>query len=273
VRYSITDYRLLPQTSPNAAGAARGQREEQSVFVHALSGAAAFAAAMRLFRSYPLAVSPWSDDGWRRSIVLHHGSGFFVLSQDPAEHFVLRAWGDGDYQEIRPVDLVPVAVHEVLTEGMPIPRDGALLGWVSDRQASVLLSVYHGHPGGPQIRVLPMVGSEPLQWPPFTADPLDDGRLWEYLDRGELVDLAPVVTSEPGCAFWVPSQNRDRAGQSHGCVVIGHSLPSEEFWLPAGIYMDHWMLREGVPVPPAGHLLALPGTVDLSRRLALTAAV
>ena len=27
------------------------------------------------------------------------------------------------------------------------------------------------------------------------------------------------------------------------------------------------MLREGVPTPPATHLLTLPGTTDLSRRL------
>jgi hypothetical protein len=59
------------------------------VFVHALSGAASFAAALKLFRTYPLAVSPWSDDGWQRSLVLRYGSGFFVLSQDPAR--ALRA--------------------------------------------------------------------------------------------------------------------------------------------------------------------------------------
>ena len=244
------------------------------MFAHAQSGAASFAAAMRLFRTYPLAVSPWFYDGWQqRSLVLYHGGGFFVLSQDPADHFILRPWGDGDYQEIRPVEPVPAVVFEILTEGMPVPRDGALLAWICDRQASVLLSAYHGHPGGPQVRVLPLVGSEPLQWPAFTARPLDDGRLWEYLDRGDLVDLAPMLTQGEGNAFWVPSQNRDRAGQAHGCVVIGQSLAAEEFWLPAGVYMDHWMLREGVPAPPARHLIALPGTVDLSRRLALTAGV
>jgi len=66
------------------------------VFVHALSGAASFAACLRLFRSYPLAVSPWSGDGRRRSIVLRHpgidadraggGSEFFLLSQDQADY-------------------------------------------------------------------------------------------------------------------------------------------------------------------------------------------
>ena len=120
------------------------------------------------------------------------------------------------YQEIRPVDPVPAAVHRVIAEGMPVPRDGALLGWVSDRQALVLLSVCHGRPGsrlpgGPQIRVLPLVGSEPLRWPEFTVSPLEDGRLWEYLDRGELVDLAPAIAAAPDYGFWVPSQNQRRA--------------------------------------------------------------
>jgi hypothetical protein len=269
------------------------------VFAHALSGAASFAACLRLFRSYPLAVSPWSADGKYRSIVLRYPgadedrasgkNGFFVLSQDTAEHFVLRPWAGGQagdpagsgqpggfrYQEIRPVDPVPAAVHQVIAEGMPVPRDGALLGWVSDRQAMVLLSVYHGKPGsplpgGPQIRVLPLVGSEPLRWPAFTVSPLEDGRLWEYLDRGELVDLAPVLSAAPDHGFWVPSQNLRRASRSHGCVVISRSLPAPEFWLPAGVYMDHWMLREGVPAPPASHLLGLPGTIDLARRVTLT---
>ena len=37
--------------------------------------------------------------------------------------------------------------------------------------------------------------------------------------------------------------------------------------MPAGTYIDHWMLREGVPTPPAAHLLTLPGTTVLSRLL------
>jgi hypothetical protein len=266
--------------------------EEQPVFVHALSGAASFAACLRLFQSYPLAVSPWSGDGRHRWIVLRHpgieenrtgeGSDFFILSQDQSDHFVLRPWGlrePGEpgvlsYQEIRPVEPVPLAVHRVIAEGMPVPRDGALLGWVSDRQAMVAFSVYHGHPRGvwpwgPQVRALPMVGSDPMHWPAFTTSPLDDGRFWDYVDRGELVDLGPMAARAPGNAFWVPSQNTSRAAQGHGCVVVRENVPSDEFWLPAGVYMDHWMLREGVPAPPAGHLLSLPGATDLAGRSAL----
>jgi hypothetical protein len=66
----------------------------------------------------------------------------------------------------------------------------------------------------------------------------------------------------------VPSQNSGRAAQGHGCVVVRQSLTAEDYWVPEGIYMDHWMLREGVPAPPASHLLTLPGTTDLAARLA-----
>jgi hypothetical protein len=250
------------------------------VSVYALSGAASFAACLRLFRSYPIAVSPVysSSSEWQRSIVLRHcafgGSGFYVLTQDPAERFTLRPWCPDEWesQEIRPGVPVPVLCHRVITEGLPVPRDGALLGWISDRQATVLLSVHHGdvisQVNGPQMRVLAMVGSEPMRWPPFTASPFDDGRLWEYVERGEIVNLAPLVACSGGGASWVPSQNPGRACQGHGCVVVSRNLQAEDYWVPAGIYMDHWMLREGVPTPPASHLLTLPGTTDLSCRLA-----
>jgi hypothetical protein len=248
------------------------------VFVHAPSGAASFAACERLFRSYPLAVNPPSRfTGWQRSIVLRHrgfaGSGYFLLTQDPVEHFTLRPWypGEGDCQEIRPGGPVAASSHRVITAGLPVPRDLALLGWVSDRQATVLLSAYHGRaterPGLPQVRVLAQVGSEPLRWPPFTASPLDDGLLWDYAARGEIVDLAPVVARGAAQTFWIPSQNPARAAEGHGCVVVGQNLQAEDYWLPAGIYMDHWMLREGVPTPPASHLLTLPGTAALASRL------
>ena len=248
------------------------------MFVHARSGAASFAACLRLFRSYPLAVN--LSFGWHRSIVLRHrafeGSGFFVLTQDPAGHFTLRPWNpaDGECREIRPGAPVPLISHRVITEGLPVPRDGALLGWVSDRQTTVMLSVYHGRSGSlgpqacvPQVRVLAQVGSEPIRWPPFTVSPLDDGRFWEYAERGEIVDLAPVIVHGAEGAFWVPSQNPARAGQGHGCVVVSRNLQADDYWVPAGIYMDHWMLREGVPTPPASHLLTLPGATGLSRRL------
>ena len=273
------------------------------MFVHALPGAASYAACLRLFRSYPLAVN-WTHpvdtgagpaghavrgqherdkherdqaaascrSGWRRSIVLWHrgagGTGCYVLTQDPGEEFALWTWRGQlvQCQRISPGLPVPATSHQVITEGMPVPRHGALLGWVSDRQASAVMTVFHGRPdeqGGPQLRVLALSGSEPLHWPPFSASPLDDGRLWEYVERGQIVDLAPVIGRSASGAYWVPSQNPVRAGRGHGCVVVRRPMATDEYWVPAGVYMDHWMLREQVPAPPASHLVTLPGTVDL----------
>ncbi len=254
-------------------GRGLGEREEQPVSVHALSGAASFAACMRLFWSYPLAIGRCRTGGSSR-MVLRHGdaNGCYVLNRDEAGHFSLRPWGvpDAGAHRIRPVEPVLAAVHEVITQAMPVPRDGALLGWVPDRQVTVLLSVYHGAARGPQVRVLPMAGTQPLDWPAFTTSPLHDGRLWQYVDRGQLVDLTPLTTRNPGRAYWVPSQNRCRADAAHGCVVVRQNLAAEEYWLPEGVYLDHWMLREGVPTPPPAHLLTLPGTTDLARWLILS---
>jgi hypothetical protein len=288
------------------------------VFVHALPGAASFAACLRLFRSYPLAVNTLHPvdtragalpaghsvrgqhegdqaaaprrAGWRRSIMLRHrgagGTGCYVLTQDPGDDFALWTWPSRGApcqqapgqpvhgqpvhcQRIRPGLPVPATSHQVITEGMPVPRDGALLGWVSDRQAAAVMTVFHGRPdepGGPQLRVLALSGSEPLHWPPFCASPLEDGRLWEYVERGQLVDLAPVIGGSANGAYWVPSQNPVRAERGHGCVVVRRPMATDEFWVPAGVYMDHWMLREQVPAPPPGHLVSLPGTVHLGRR-------
>ena len=119
----------------------------------------------------------------------------------------------------------------------------------------------------PEVRVLAMVGGEPMRWPPFTAGPLDDGRLWEYAERGEIVDLAPLIVRGAEGAFWVPSQHPGQAGRGHGCVG-GQPEPAVGGLLGARGHL-HGPLDapRGRPSPPASHLLALPGATGLSRRL------
>ena len=204
-------------------------------------------------------------------------AGFLVLTQARDDLFAIRSWNhrDGINQEIRPGEPVPGIIHQAVTGSMPIPRDGALLGWVTDSQVTVLMAVHCRQPQPwddpvpvPEIRVMPLAGtSDLLHWPPFTASPLDDGRLWEYVERGQIVDIAPLLTHSAGRAFWVPSPDRPSAGPGKGCVVITGNLPAEEYWLPAGVYMDHWTLREGIQAPPAGRLLTQPDVVDLAHGL------
>jgi len=55
------------------------------------------------------------------------------------------------------------------------------------------------------------------------------------------------------------------AGRPAGArIVVPERLRADDFWLPAGVYADHWALREGTPVLTARQLLALPGVVDLA---------
>ena len=254
-------------------------RGEKTVQVHDLYGGASFAACSELFLHYPLAVTPHEADGGLRSMVLmNHVAGhadFLVLIQASDDLFVIRAWNrlTGISHEIRPEEPVPGIVHKAVTGSMPVPRNGALLGWVVEHQVTALLAVRVRPPERwndpvlvPEIQVMPMAGtSELLHWPPFAASPLAELRLWDYIDRGQIVDIAPLVTRQAGLAFWVPSPDRRSARPKKGSVVITDDLPAAEYWLPAGVYMDHWALREGIAAPPSASLLALPGVVDLAR--------
>lgn len=205
-------------------------------------------------------------------------AGFFVLTQASNDLFVIRAWNERNdaSQAIRPGEPISGTIHNVITGSMPVPGSGALLGWVIDSQVTALLAVQSMQPGAwaagqvpvPEILVMPMEGTiEPLHWPPFTANPLGDGRLWEYVERGELVDLIPLVAQRAGRAFWIPSPGIGAARPEKGCVVVTDSLSATEYWLSVGVYLDHRTLREGIQAPPASRLLTLPGVVDLAHGL------
>ena len=110
--------------------------------------------------------------------------------------------------------------------------------------------------------MLPLDGTtKEWHWPPFTVSPLDDWRLWEYVEWRELIDVMPLLSAEPGRAFWLPAPDGRRTGH----VILRDNIRTDAFWLPAGVYSDHWTLREGIQPPPGERLIASPGTVDLAR--------
>ena len=244
--------------------------------------AAPFTRCEQLFSCYPLAAAPHIDGRGSRSMILmaraEEEAKFFILTEtDRAFH--IRPWNCGPdaVQEIAPGEPVAGVFARVIACGMPVPQGRAVLGWAPDRQVTAILAVHGGNPAGagavpavPAMQVMPMSGTVTIDWPPFGASLLGDGRLWDYLERGDIVDIAPLLASCPGRAFRTLGQHGHGSPRGAGCVVVTANLVADEYWLPAGVYADHWMLREGIPVPPAWQLLALSSTVDMAQELRMT---
>ena len=243
------------------------------MLVHARPGDAAYAVCLGLFRHYPLAVRRhYAEHRYGSMVLLNRDAGparFFVLIMERDDQFVLRHWDrrDGARLEIGPDTPVPGDVRNLIEASVPVPRDGALLGWVSGRQVQAVIAAYGRLPepwddasAVPGVLVMPRAGSQPAEWPPLALRPLDDGQLWECLARGQLTDLTPLVSRQANRVFWVPGAD----GPAGSRIVVTERLSDDACWLPAGIYGDHWTLREGSPALTASQLLAQPGVSDLS---------
>lgn len=242
---------------------------------HTRPSDAAFAACLRLFRNYPLAVRRHYAEYRFGSLVLRDRTdkSFYVLVMERDDLFVIRPWDRRNRARvlIRPGEPAARDVRRLIESAVPVPRDGTLLGWLAGSQVQAVIASYGrltepwDDPAAvPGVLVMPPVGSRPADWPPFTAGPLEDGRLWESVRRGELADLAPVVSRRPGRVYWVPRANRPAGRRAGARIVVTERLDTDEFWLPAAIYADHWTLREGTPRWTASRLLALPGVTDLA---------
>jgi hypothetical protein len=199
---------------------------------------------------------------------------FYVLIMEWDDLFIIRPWDrrDGTRVEIRPREPVSDGIGLLLESCVPVPADGALLGWVVDTKVHALVAAHGRLPepwddpsAVPEVLVLPLAGSQPAEWPPLPADPLGGGRLWEMIHRGQLADLGPLVARRPGRVFWVPPEGGGARHYSGGRIVVTERMSTEEYWLLAGVYADQRTLREGLAVPSARQLLATPGVLDMAR--------
>ena len=118
------------------------------MLVHARSGDPAFAACLRLFRSYPMAVRRhYAEHRFGSMVLMSRDAGtsrFFVLIMEWDDLFVLRHWDrrDGPRVEIGPDQAVSAEASRVIEASVPVPRDGALLGWVSGHQVLAVLAAH-----------------------------------------------------------------------------------------------------------------------------------
>jgi hypothetical protein len=223
-----------------------------------------FTACQRLFRDYSLAVRRhYAEFRYGSMVLVARSAGtatFSVLIMERDDLFVIRPWDRRDWArvEIRPGEQVPAAIQRLIAVSVPVPRDGALLGWVASGQVRAILAAHGRLPEPwddpfvvPGIIVLPLAGSAPEKWPP---SPLTERQLWEHSERGQLADVSKIVARRAGYAFWVPA----------GHVVVTERMGTAECWLAAGVYADQQALRDGLSVPPGRELLASPGVTDLA---------
>lgn len=245
-------------------------------------GAAVFAACQRLFWHFPLAVRRHYAEHRYGSMVLVSRAGgaparFSVLIMERDDLFVIRPWDRRDWArvEIWPDQPVPAHVWELIRFSVPVPRDGALLGWVDGRQVLAILIARGRLPEPwddaspvPKVDLLPLTGSDDRRWRAVrlgtmgdqAAGGLDERVLWLRAARGQVADVCALLGRQAGVAFWVPGAI-DGYG---GCIVVTERVGTPECWLPAGIYVDPRALSDGVPAPPARQLLAQPGATDLA---------
>jgi hypothetical protein len=251
--------------------------KEHAVLAHAPSGETVFAACLRLFHSYPLAVRRhYAEHRYGSMVMMSRDAGtasFFVLIMERDDLFAIRPWDRRDWArvEIRPRGPVDDEVRRLIGSGVPVLRDGVLLGWVAGQQVRAVLAAHGRLPEPwddasvvPGTLVMPRVGSQPAERPPLTGRPLDDERLWDYVARGQLTDLTPLVSRQARRVFWVPGVD-EVGGRRVGRLVVTERLHSDDAWLPAGVYADRWAPREETTPLTASQLLALPGVTDLSR--------
>jgi hypothetical protein len=215
--------------------------------------AGAAEACRRLFSGYPLAVTgqPGSPAAWSM-VLMAPGAGkhrFFTLAVhgDGTCSLRSRSRRDGFSETIRPGAPLTGAARGILTEGIPVPRDRSLLGWVPAGQVTAMLAVYADDPDGgsplpavpdPEIRVMPLAGAPAGQLPP-PADLLADGSLWRHAAKGEITDLLPVTTRHPRQALWVPAPARRSIRRGAGAIHITSTLDGGGFQVPAGVYAAH----------------------------------
>jgi hypothetical protein len=247
------------------------------VLAVAQSGESVFAACLRLFHSYPLAVRRhYAEHRYGSMVMVSREAGaarFFVLIMERDDLFAIRPWDRRDWArvEIRPREPVDDGVRRLIGSSVPVLRDGVLLGWVAGQQVRAVLAAHGRLPEPwddatvvPGTLVMPRAGSQPAERPPLTGSPLDDASLWEYVALGQLTDLTPLVSRQAGHVFWVPGVD-EVGGRRVGRVVVTERLHADDCWLPAGVYADRWALRDDAAPLTASQLLALPGVTDLCR--------
>jgi hypothetical protein len=233
-----------------------------------------YQACAHLFADYPLAVETFEAEGdldaESRMVLILPGPDpeFFVLTRfddDRPPQYRVHPWKGQGGTDISTVSagVVPDDVAQVIAEGVPLPRDGSLFGWLDQGTVVALICVYAGPDiEQPQFSTMPRIGTPEATWTAATQ-PLFGSWFWDCCREGRLVNLAPFVGGTQNFVFWVDTIAT--LGSSVAAVEMDLSAP-DGWVLPHGVYAHYPLIKAGKSVPSLDALLADPGKVDLGPR-------
>jgi len=233
----------------------------------------------QLFSAYPLTVTVVNRHPAISSMVLMLQDGederFLVLSQDRREdkrRYSLRPWRATESVDIDPNDgAVSEEIANAVTNGVPVPCDGAMFGWRHGDDVSALVAfftTYAPETPEPSWTVMPRAGIPEAQWPPFTDECHLGHWFWDHYRAGHAVSVGGLIAANPGTAFWVDT----RAVLGSGCCAVACDVRSlDGYALRRGRYVYCQVLRSGSSLPSLEVLLADTDKIDLASRLSRSA--
>jgi hypothetical protein len=196
---------------------------------------------------------------------------FFVLTQDHRDGrslYSLRQRGTRETMDIETdgdAFVSDVAVN-VVTHGVPIPRDGSLFAWRYGDAVTALVPVYTTPtPTSPDpfCALMPRAGIPEVQWPPFTEEHLPGRWFWEHYWARRIISIGGLITDAPATVFWADTE----ATLGTNCCLVAHDIESgEDYTLRRGIYVYYKTLQADTPMPSLTVLLADSGKIDLAPR-------
>ena len=199
------------------------------------------------------------------------GARFFVLTHDSRDGKSLYSLRQRGTRETIDIDgdrnaAVPDVVVNVVTRGVPIPRDGSLFGWRYGDAVTALVPVYTtSTPTSPDpfCAVMPRAGISEGRWPPFTEEHLPGPWFWEHYWARSIISVGGLIAETPAAVFWANTE----ATLGTNCFVVARDIESgEDYTLRRGIYVYYKALRASTPVPPLTVLLADSNKIDLAPR-------
>lgn len=238
-----------------------------------------YEACRYLFDAYRLAVNAVNYVPTMHSMVLMLPDGddarFFVLLRirsDGEPVYTLSSWRADDAVEIAADGgEVPDLAADVVTQGVPIPRDGSLFGWTGGEPVTALIVVYTRYTPDrptPTWSVMPLADALERQWPPFTREHLFGCWFWDHYRTGSIIELGDAIAGTAGTVFWVDTY----ALLGSDCCVVACDVETPDgHTLRRGTYLDSAALRAGVAVPALAELLPRAGKTDLASRFQVPA--